>query len=142
MTNPRRILRDQIIELLDRVALPDSRNRTSEKANHYTLRTASAFDLRLMLQTYENQKTGRIEPPNIWVLERATSALNLNRFDVARSPGRQLYLENGASGKKRYGRHSGLRSVPQLADADLIRITPKTFAEAEIIVAALKSYSP
>ena len=36
------------------------------------------------------------------------------------SPASELYQKKGKNGKLLYGRHSGLKSIPQLSDADLV----------------------
>lgn len=49
-----------------------------------------------------------------------------------------LWREVGAGGKRLYGRHSGLRSIPELRDGDLIRFAPETTTDVVRILHCLR----
>jgi hypothetical protein len=56
-------------------------------------------------------------------------------------PSSAVGVKRNTDGKPLDGRHSGLRSVPALRDADLIRFEPESPAETVRILARLKALS-
>lgn len=53
-------------------------------------------------------------------------------------PASHSWREVGAGGKRLYGRHSGLRSIPELRDGDLIRFAPETTTDVVRILHCLR----
>lgn len=53
-------------------------------------------------------------------------------------PASRLWTKTNASGKKLYGRHSGLKATKELRDIDLIRFTPLTLDDAKRIKEGLE----
>lgn len=54
-------------------------------------------------------------------------------------PASRLWTKTNASGKKLYGRHSGLKATKELRDIDLIRFTPLTLDDAKRIKEGLEN---
>ena len=54
-------------------------------------------------------------------------------------PASALYREVESGGKRPYGRHAALRSMRDLANADLVRCTIERFEQLETILAKLSA---
>lgn len=48
-------------------------------------------------------------------------------------------LNQVVSGKQRYGRHSGLKSIPELREADLVRFLPNHNDDVRLLLAAVRA---
>ena len=141
MSVQRSVLRNEIVELLDREARPDGDNGRLAGVRRYTLKANDGTDLQIMFQVYENQKTGRSAPPNIWFLKAAAKLMNTQKPAYKDYPASSINQRKPVTGRVTYGRHSGLKSMTQLAEADLLRFTPETIFEVEKLIAALKDYN-
>jgi hypothetical protein len=74
----------------------------------------------------------------LWVPDRQSLGALLTDVPGARYP-RSASWQITAAGRRVYGRHSGLKTVLELRDADLIRFAPRTVAEAGRMIACLKA---
>ena len=88
-------------------------------ANRFLLRSAGGEQIELMIQKDESY------PANLWVkkdfveelLDEPSASMPL---EYRISSAVNLYMTIGKNGKKQYGRHPGLKSMPQLGEADLV----------------------
>ena len=127
MTASRDDLRKACLALLDRMATPHPCGHT-DKAGRYLVHAADGAPVAVMIERNERS------PVNLWVPEDAVTSLTLSDFEHRRSPAATLWTKRNEHGEPLYGRHSNLRQMPQLAKADLICFTPRSEAEARIIL--------
>ena len=91
----------------------------SKYANRYVLRSEGGVIIELMFQKDERS------PTNLWVKKAFVEEL-LNDplvgmpLDYKISSASKLYQTIDKNGEKQYGRHTGLKSMPQLGEADLV----------------------
>jgi hypothetical protein len=74
----------------------------------------------------------------LWVHDGDAARELLKEITGTIYPKRDLWRV-GTDGRERYGRHSALRTVPELRDADLIRFAPQSVAEARRILTCLRA---
>ncbi|MFD1521525.1 hypothetical protein [Pseudonocardia yunnanensis] len=82
---------------------------------------------------YENE-TGKLWTPGDPALRALTATVSSVVYPAAK-----LWTGTGRDGTPLYGRHSALRSIHELGEADLIRFAPATMAEAARILNTLLS---
>ena len=106
-------------------------------ANRYELRSAGGKHVELMFQKDERS------PANLWVkkafaeelLDGPSAGMSL---EYKISPAANLYQTVGKNGEKQYGRHTGLKSMPQLSEADLVCFALYDMDNLERILETLK----
>ena len=74
---------------------------------------------------------------NLWVCHRYAERLLADNLTYRFSPAQILYETRDGNDRLRYGRHSALRPMRQLGDADLICFNIQSEAELEQILAGL-----
>lgn len=118
----------QIERLLDQAGREHRSKHQGVYANRYVIQVMGGVPFEVM---YEK---GAKTPPNIWCLAKIADHVTgveceLDRADRLRQiPGR-------------YGRHSALEHMPQLANADLAKFVPKTLTEVRAIIDSIKALS-
>ena len=106
-------------------------------ANRYVLRSANGEHVELMFQKDERS------PANLWVkkafveelLDGPSAGMPL---EYKISSASNLYQTIGKNGEKQYGRHTGLKSMPQLKEADLVCFALYDMDNLERILETLK----
>ena len=76
-------------------------------------------------------------PAHLWLLSRVASTLSLPADRTKAYPAAALWTKRNSDGKPLYGRHSNLRAMPELKDADLTRITLETLQELRDVLSGL-----
>jgi hypothetical protein len=74
----------------------------------------------------------------LWVHDGNAARGLLEEIPGTIYPRRNLW-RMGTDGRERYGRHSALKAVPELREADLIRFAPRSGSEARRILACLRA---
>jgi hypothetical protein len=84
-----------------------------------------------------NGEVFALERPNGSIFVVDAPDLNDLPLDQRRYPASQL--NQMVDGKPRYGRHSGLKSIQPLRDADLVRFQPSCSAEVQLLLDIVKA---
>ena len=119
--------------LLDEAASEHPAKHQGRLAARYLLRSASGESVELMFDK------GPKSPPNLWICQRYAGGLMQAGMDFQSSPAASLYQTVDGAGRPRYGRHSALRPMRQLGNADLICFRLRTLGELEHILNRLKA---
>jgi hypothetical protein len=113
-TMSRDTLKVAVVQRLAQVAVEHPAGHQGKLAARFILRTTDGERIELMFEK------GPASPANLWVCERFVRNLDTTTMSQRLSPGGALYKMVTDDGKKIYGRHAALRSMPQLCDADLV----------------------
>ena len=129
-------LKRRIVSRLDRKAKEHRMGHQARYANRYVLRSAGGAHIELMFQKDEKS------PPNLWVKKDFVEGILQGRpggypLQYKESPKSGLYTEVGKTGIPKYGRHSGLKNMPQLGNADLVCFNLRDLVQLEFILEAL-----
>lgn len=135
MTIDRTTFKRAITALLDAHATEHPIGHQNDKAARYIIAAPGGKSLEIMFQ--KDPKS----PPNIWITERAAGPLVGGTIAHKRSPAALLWKKKNQNGELNYGRHSGLRAMPQLAEADLVCFAPASPAEVQAILYRLLNHS-
>jgi len=133
MSEDRTFLKRAILALLDAVAREQSPGHQDSKAGRYVLASRDGSSVEIMFEKNHDA------PPNIWCLERAAGKVLVAELAPKLSPKAKLWTKAGKHGEALYGRHSGLRMMPQLGDADLVCFSPDSLAQVGQIIDRLRS---
>ena len=133
MTLGRAAFKRAIFVLLQEVAREHPLGHQDSKAARFVLTSRDGTDLEIMFEKKED------DPPNIWFLEKAADASLTASVSNEQSPASSLWRKLGKDGKPSYGRHSVLKTMRQLADADLVCFKPETFEQVGQIIDRLLS---
>jgi hypothetical protein len=136
MSISRTLLKRAILSLLDGVAQEQSPGHQDSKAARYRLTSEHGAEIEIM---FEKNDTA---PPNLWCLECAAGAALIAGHDARLSRAADLWAKRGRNGEPLYGRHSGLRVMAQLGEADLVCLTPSSLAQVGQIIDRLWSVTP
>lgn len=119
------------LTMLETAAIEHPAGHQGKLAARYIIRTTSGERIGLMFEKGERTK------PYVWIERRfARDLLDLDiefRLSLASS----LYQEAEPGGKRTYGRHAALKSMRDLANADLIRFTIERVSQMETILQKL-----
>ncbi|WP_245582975.1 hypothetical protein [Sediminimonas qiaohouensis] len=108
-------LRRACLMRLDECAMEHPLGHQGNKVARYVLRSKTGNAAELMFEK------GPGSPPNLWVLEqRVADLLEQPGLELRHSPASTLFASRASNGTPRYGRHSALKPMKQLAHADLI----------------------
>ena len=129
-------LKRDILGLLDAVADEHPLGHQPRKAARYVLLSRHGARVEIMFEKNADS------PANLWCHERAAGAALIATLQPQRYPSSALWAKRGAGGERLYGRHSALRAMPQLGEADLVRFTPTCVTEAEQIIDRLHAVTP
>ena len=128
MNTDRAFLKKAILGLLASVAEERSPGHQEIKADRYVLISKDGIPVEIMFEKNDDA------PPNLWCLERAAGEALIAALAPKRSPKVELWKK-----PDQYGRHSALRVMPQLGEADLVCFNPGTLAQVGQIIDRLRS---
>jgi hypothetical protein len=131
MPSPRMQLKKSILDLLDKVGREHPSGHQGAYANRYVVSAAGGRPVEVMFE-----KSERV-PANIWCPAGVAKLVS----DVPVKESLKVSLWQLKKGERQYGRHSGLRAMPQLAEADLVKFQPETVAQARKVVDAVLAFS-
>jgi len=131
VTPPRMQLKKSIMDLLDKVGREHASGHQGAYANRYVVSGAGGRPIEVMFEK------GERVPANIWCPAGVAKLVP----DVPAKDSPKALLWQVKKGEKRYGRHSGLKSMPQLFEADLVKFQPETLEQARKVIDALLAYS-
>lgn len=119
-------LKKAALELFDKIADEHPKGHQKVKMNYYIVRNSElcfAFEKNLA------------SPANIWCKLGVEN--EVKGIAWVPSCAKNLCQKKNKKGKEVYGRHSGLKKVDELRDADLIKYIPKTLGEVQKVVEGL-----
>ena len=127
-------LKSAVVKRLAEVAVEHPAGHQDKLAARFLLRTPDGERVELMFEK------GPATPANLWVCERFVRNLDSTMVSQRLSPASVLYKSKEADGKKIYGRHAGLRPMPQLSDADLVCFQLEDMDDLEKVLVALQAH--
>lgn len=133
MTGSELQLKKAILELLNSQGREHSSGHQTSKAGRYVLTAPGGLPIEVMFE--KDEATGA----NIWCPAKVASLLSDLNPEI--SPKAGLWVKRNKKGELLYGRHSGLRAMPQLAEADLAKFQVRTLGEAKRVVDAILAAS-
>lgn len=80
-----------------------------------------------------------LSPANLWVCEAYVEGLRDTNIKQRRSPAALVNQVNAETGKVTYGRHTGLKTMEQLSEADLVCFTISSIDELRSILSTIKT---
>lgn len=119
-------LKKAALELFDKIADEHPKGHQEVYMNYYIVKNSKLC--------FAFEKAPRT-PANIWCKLGVENEVK----GIAWVPSwaKDLWKEENDKGKKVYGRHSGLKKVDELRDADLVKYTAKTLGEVQKVVEGL-----
>ena len=102
----------------------------------------SAYSGRYIIDTRQGAVAVMFEhsdrvPANLWLATRDVAGLTLPAVESEHYPVSACWQKKNARGEALYGRHSNLLQMPELAKADLIKITLESPQQLRSILTAL-----
>ena len=131
-TIARDVLKAEMAQRLGEVAVEHPVGHQGKLAARFILRSHGGEGIEFMFEK------GPSTSPNLWVQQRYAELLMDGRIEHRVSLAHALHALTNAKGKKIYGRHSALRAMPQLADADLVCFKLRSMSELEQVIKALQ----
>ena len=131
----RRKLKLSCLGALDALAVEHESGHQGKLAARYTLRTEHGMAVELMFE--KSPKT----PANLWMTLQTGRDLLDEDISYRLSPASEVNHAFGADGRPKYGRHSALKTMHQLAHADLICFRIEREGQIEALLARLSSGS-
>lgn len=132
-TTTRAELKLACLALLDEVAVQHPAGHQGKLAARYVLQSASGKRIGLM---FEKSVT---TPANLWLEQRFATDLMEAELQPRVYLASDLYSETEPGQKPLYGRHTGLKPMRELANADLVRVTFDRIAQLEMIITRLRT---
>lgn len=127
-------LKKHCLSRLDECAREHPVRHQSQLAARYLLKRVDGDGVELMFE--KGPKT----PPNLWVAHRRVAGLITRPgLQFRLSPASALFATKGANGKPIYGRHSALKPMPELGNADLICFRITSLDELDRVLDHLRS---
>lgn len=121
------------LERLEAVAIEHPSGHQGKLAARYLLRCRDGDRAELMFE--KDPKT----PANLWVAHKRVAGLIAEPgLHFQSSPASALFSSKGTNGKPIYGRHSALKSMRELENADLICFRIASVYELERILTVLQ----
>ena len=127
-TMDRADLKRACLVALDAVAVEHPAGHQGKLAARYVLRNSAGEAIELMFEK------GPQTPANLWMLRDAGKVMIDAGIRYRLSPATDTYAIADTAGRPRYGRHSALRPMRQLANADLICFTIERLGEMEMLL--------
>ncbi|HCP80368.1 MAG TPA: hypothetical protein DIT67_01795 [Octadecabacter sp.] len=107
-----------------------------ELAARYLLRNSSGDTMALMFEKGANT------PANLWIAhEHVLNLVQKTDLNIKLPPALALYSSTDKTGEPLYGRHSTLKTMPELKHTDLIRIRISSVTELDRILDHLSDLS-
>lgn len=127
----RQELKAACLAMLDQNAAEHPAGHQGKLAARYLLRSQSGERIGLMFEKSDKTK------PLLWVEHRFMRDLVDDDIEFKRYPAASLYQAVEPKGKQPYGRHAALKSMRDLARADLVRLTIDRVEQLRTILAHL-----
>ena len=131
-TLARDALKAAILQRLAGLAVEHPSGHQGKLAARFVLRSHSGEGIELMFEK------GPATPANLWMHRKFAEQLPDTGIERKESPASALFAVKSETGKTIYGRHAGLLSMRQLADADLVCFKLKSTSDLEAILEALR----
>ena len=119
------------LTLLDQVATEHPAGHQGKLAARFTIRSRSGERIGLMFE-----KGGRTKP-YLWAARIHARGLLESDVEFRVYLASSLYLEPDAEQKPNYGRHSALKPMRDLANADLVRFSIDRVGQMELVLEKL-----
>ena len=119
-------LKKAALELFDKIADEHPKGHQDVYMNYYFVKNS-----KLCFAFEKSLKT----PANIWCKLGVRG--DVKGIKGVESLAKNLWKKVNKKGEKVYGRHSGLRKVDELRNADLVKYIPKTLGEVQKVVEGL-----
>lgn len=121
------------LERLEAVAMEHPSGHQGKLAARYLLRCKNGDRVEVMFEK------GPKSPANLWVAHRRVASLIAEPgLHFQSSPASALFARKDSNGKPIYGRHSALKSMRELENADLICFRITSVSELERILTVLQ----
>lgn len=133
MTEEQKFLKAAAMGLLAAVAEEHPKGHQRRDGARFVLTSKFGADVEIMFEKDDKH------PPNLWCLEKAAGAALIRKFRPTPKPASALWTSIGSDGKPEYGRHSALKPMPQLREADLVYFTLRSLGELGEIIDRLRS---
>lgn len=127
-TSSRRELKRACLALLDERAVEHPAGHQAKLAARYVLRRRDGERIGLMFEK------GDSTDAHLWVGSRFAEVLLEADIEGRVYPASALYAPTKEDAKPAYGRHSGLKAMRDLANADLVRFTLRSRADLVVIL--------
>lgn len=124
-------LKRQCLAALDAAAIEHPAGHQGKLAARYILRTQAGEGIEMMFEK------GPARPANLWMNEKYAERLCDGSVPFRRSPAVGLYAASDSDSPVRYGRHSALKPMRDLANADLVCFTIEREGQLEALLRAL-----
>lgn len=131
MNAHRALLKREMTARLENAAVEHTAGHQPSYAGRYSLTTTRGARLEIMFEKEPSK------PPHIWCVAAAFDHATVARFGGRLRSASERWAKPNKHGKLMFGLHAGLKVMPQLRDADLVRFTPKTIGEANEIIDGL-----
>ena len=119
-------LKKAALELFDKIADEHPKGHQKKYLNAYIVKNSElCFAFEKSLKT----------PANIWCKLGVKD--DVEGIKGVESLAKNLWKKVNKKGEKVYGRHSGLKKVDELRDADLVKYTAKTLGEVQKVAEGL-----
>ncbi|MCP5389846.1 MAG: hypothetical protein H6915_08775 [Novosphingobium sp.] len=124
-------LKRACLAALDAVAVEHPAGHQGKLAARYVLHTPRGAAIEIMFE--KGPKT----PAHLWMSREAGEGMIDAGIRYRLSPATDTYATANAEGRPRYGRHSALKPMRQLANADLVCFTIERPGEIEVLLGGL-----
>ena len=131
MINTRAELKLACLALLEQNAVEHPAGHQGKLAARYVIRSGEGERVGLMFEKSEASK------PYLWVDRKVARNLMDADIELRVYLASSLYQSAEPDGKLRYGRHAALKSMRDLANADLVRFTIDRITQLQEILAHL-----
>lgn len=121
-------LRAMLLLRLDEMAVEHPAGHQGKLAARFLLWSKSGEGIELMFEK------GPSSSPNLWILYDFVEPLLTRGIEHRLSTRLSLHADDKPGGKTTYGRHSALKSMRQLSDADLVCFKLSSINELNVIL--------
>jgi hypothetical protein len=134
MCDDRAALKSAVLAILGQVALEHPVGHQGKLAARYVLRSQSGERIELMFEK------GPKSPPHLWMSRAHAAAIGQVGAVMREYPASDVNrVTDAVTARTIYGRHAALKSMRELAEADLVRLTPETAGQVNTILARLRA---
>ncbi|WP_374393786.1 hypothetical protein [Tabrizicola sp.] len=125
-------LKRACLGILDSMCIEHPAGHQSKLAARYVIVARNGERIGLMFEKAPSA------PANLWLRADHARRLGNPGCDCRDYPASDLYAENDEKGRPIYGRHAGLKTMRDLAHADLLRLAIEDVGQLEHILFTLK----
>jgi hypothetical protein len=129
----RQELKRACLALLDSMCIEHPAGHQSKLAARYLVVAPNGERIGLMFEKAPNA------PANLWVRADHARRLGNPGCDCRDYPASDLYVEKDKKGEPMCGRHTGLKTMRDLAHADLMRLTIQEIGQLQFLLEGLKA---